>query len=304
MTSVTGRSSSEAGGIPAVTVDPVDRRRKLSADSHRETPVATTRPRMTTSRAPRSLRHEYDAYLEREVEAYKESVSRAYLLGIADIARSAIEDDAQFGMREVLLAAEVDQIIAKRLKIPSFDTWRRRRLRNASEPKRPEYWGLNPDTPLVQALQPSAPHGQVIVSGARVQGAALYLAANGCDVTAIEPEAEVVDRVLRAASDAGLGARVTGCTTDLRNWSPDGSVAAVVCTPAAFADLSTGERERVIALLQSATLDGGVHLVETIVAGQVALTEEELRAHYTGWEISVVPDSGTAKTFVARKQVA
>lgn len=259
---------------------------------------------MTPARTPRSLRTEYNVYLEREVEAYKESVSREYLLGIADIAQSSLEGDAQLGMREVLLAAEVDQIIARRLKIPSFEAWRRRRMRNAAEPRRPEYWGLHPDTALVQAIGAAAAHGPVIVSGARIQGSALYLAANGCDVTAIEPEADVVERVLSAATEAGLDGRITGIASDLRNWAPDGPVAAVVCTPAAFADLTVGERERVIALLQGATSDGGVHLVETIVAGQVALTEEELRTHYSGWDITIVPDVGSARTFVARKHVA
>jgi hypothetical protein len=256
---------------------------------------------MTHVRAPRSLRYEYHAYLEREIEAYKESVPHAQLLGIADLALSTLEGELQLGMRDVLLAAEVDRIIARRLKIPTFDTWRRRRMRNAAEPRRPEYWGLRPDTPLAHAINSASLSAPVVVSGARVQGSALYLAANGCDVTAIEPEAEVIERVLNAASDAGLGARVTGLTTDLRNWAPDGPVAAVICTPAAFSDLSLLERERVIAVLQTATADGGVHLVETIVAGQVALTEEELRGHYRGWEISFLREPGTAHTFVARK---
>lgn len=258
---------------------------------------------MIQARAPRSLKHEYDAYLEREVEAYKESVTRAYLMSIADLANANLEGELQLGMRDVLLAAEVDKIIAKRLKIPSFDTWRRRRLRNSAEPKRPEYWGLRADTPLSQAIASVGLSAPVVVSGARIQGSALYLAANGCDVKAIEPETEVVERVLAAAADAGLRSRVTGLATDLRSWNPDGPVAAVVCTPAAFADLTPVERERVIAVLQSATADGGVHLVETIVAGQAALTEEELRDHYKGWDISVVAEPGAAKTFVARKQV-
>jgi hypothetical protein len=251
----------------------------------------------------RSLRHEYDEYLEREVEAYKESVSRAHLLGIAEVAHANLEGELQLGMRDVLLAAEVDRIIARRLKIPTFDTWRRRRTRNASEPRRPEYWGLRADTPIAQAIHPASAGPPVVVSGARVQGSALYLAANGCDVTAIEPEAEVVERVLAAASEAGLRARVTGLTTDLRHWAPDGPVSAVICTPAAFADLTPEERARVIATLQSATADGGVHLVETIVAGQVALTEDELRAHYRDWDVTFVAEPGSARTFVARKQI-
>ena len=259
---------------------------------------------MTQTKTPRSLRHEYDTYLDREVEAYKESVSRMHLMGIADLATATLEGELQLGMRDVLLAAEVDRIIARRLKIPTFATWRKRRMKNASEPKRPEYWGLRPDSPLAHAINSVSLTAPIIVTGARVQGSALYLAANGCDVTAIEPEADVIERVLTAASEAGLGARVTGLTTDLRHWLPDGPVAAVICTPAAFSDLSPLEREKVIAVLQTATADGGVHLVETIIAGQVALTEEELRSHYRGWEISFVAEPGTARTFVARKTLA
>ncbi|MDA1081819.1 MAG: hypothetical protein O2973_09095 [Gemmatimonadetes bacterium] len=258
---------------------------------------------MSPPRHHQSLRHEYNMYLEREVEAYKESVSRTQLLSIAESAYSALEGELQLGMRDVLLAAEVDRFIARRLKIPAFVTWRRRRMRNATEPKRPEYWGLRSDSPLAHAIGPASLRAPVVVSGARIQGSALYLAANGCDVKAIEPEADVVERVLSAASEAGLRGRITGLTTDLRDWSPDGPVSAVICTPAAFSDLSAHERQRVINVLQSATADGGVHLVETIVAGQVALTEDELRAHYQGWQVSMVPEPGAAGTFVARKGV-
>src|SRR5579863_3238581 len=111
-----------------------------------------------TTRAPQSLRHEYSLYVEREIEAYKESVSRQHLCGIADFAQNVLEGELQLGMRDVLLAAEVDRVIARRLKIPSFETWRRRRLKNASEPKRPEYWGLRSDTPLAQAINSASMH--------------------------------------------------------------------------------------------------------------------------------------------------
>ena len=256
-----------------------------------------------SARGPKSLRHEYSVYVEREIEAYKDSVSREHLCGIADFAQDTLEGELQLGMRDVLLAAEVDRIIARRLKIPSFETWRRRRVKNSSEPKRPEFWGLRSDTPLVQAINSASLHSRVVVSGARVQGSALYLAANGCQVTAIEPEHDVVERVLSAAEDAGLESRVRGLATELREWRPDGPLAAVICTPAAFAGLSAFERERVIAVLQTATADGGVHLVETIVAGQEAISEEELRARYSGWEVSFVPEPGAARTFVARKAI-
>jgi len=56
----------------------------------------------------------------------------------------------------------------------------------------------------------------------------------------------------------------------------------------------------VISVLQSATADGGVHLVETILAGSSAI--EELRATYRGWDVSVEAAKGEAQVFLARKE--
>jgi hypothetical protein len=64
------------------------------------------------------------------------------------------------------------------------------------------------------------------------------------------------------------------------------------------------ERIAVIELLKEATTDGGVHLVETIVAGQEAMSVAELRDRYVGWEISVERDGTASKAFVARKGAA
>jgi hypothetical protein len=56
----------------------------------------------------------------------------------------------------------------------------------------------------------------------------------------------------------------------------------------------------VIAVLQSATADGGVHLVETILAGSSAI--DELRSKYSGWDVSVESANGDAQVFLARKE--
>ncbi len=257
-----------------------------------------------TFREHRSLRHEYTLYVEREIEEYKETVGYGKLMDLASQASEVLEGQLQIGFRDVLLTAEVDRIIAIRLKLPSFETWRRRLLRNASEPKNPEHWGLRADTPLAHALTSASLTAEVVVTGARVHGSSLYLAANGCQVTALEPEQEMMERVLSAAQQEGLDGRVRGLQTSLWQWSPEGPLAAVVCTPAAFAGLSNIERARVIAALQSATTDGGVHLVETIVAGQEAISEDELRSSYTGWDISFRREPGVARTFLAKKHSA
>ena len=59
-----------------------------------------------------------------------------------------------------------------------------------------------------------------------------------------------------------------------------------------------------IRVLQSATLDGGVHLVQTITASgksEATVSLEELRSRYKGWEVSVERSDGRARTFFARK---
>jgi len=262
-----------------------------------------------TQRLTRSLKYEYERFVEQEIENYKESVSRSVLLTIGDEAVSSLSAEPQFALTELLLCDEVDRIIFKRLRLPAYDTWRRKRLKLIEELRRPEHWGLRPDDVLVRALQPST-EGRVLVAGALDEVSALYFAANGCEVTTLTPEIDALDRVMQAAIGAGLAGRVHAEVGDLASWTPSSGglpLNAVIVNPAALAGLSATERARVIRVLQSATMDGGVHLVQTITAsgkstGAVSL--EELRSRYKGWEVTVEKTDGRAKTFFARKSVA
>ncbi|MEO7455829.1 MAG: hypothetical protein ABIY52_06160, partial [Gemmatimonadaceae bacterium] len=121
----------------------------------------------------------------------------------------------------------------------------------------------------------------------------------GCDVTALaEPDA--VQRVMDAAEEAGLGELVHATAAALDSFTPDAPLTAVICTPAAFHGLGAAERARVIQVLQSATADGGVHLVETIAAGKrKSLSMDELKKRYRGWDVTVV--DGSPNSFMARK---
>ena len=139
----------------------------------------------------------------------------------------------------------------------------------------------------------------MLVAGESAQRSALFLAANGCDVTALESEEDAVRRVMEAAIQAGLTEKVHAVAGDLGQWIPDAPLQAVVCTHAALSNLPPRERARAIAVLQSATADGGVHLVETIIAGANAV--DELRATYSGWQITVEPSKGIGQVFLARK---
>jgi hypothetical protein len=248
-----------------------------------------------------SLKQEYDDYVEREIEDYKDRVSRSALLKIADEAVVCLHDQEQVTLNELVLLHEVDRIITKRLRIPTYSSWARRRRKEMAALRRPETWGLTADDPLVRNL-PTASDAHVLVARPSHESAALYLAANGCTVTAVEQEADIVQRVLDAAEQHGLSGYVETQMSGLSEWSPERPLSAVICSPAAFAGLTPSERARVLSALQSATRDGGVHLVETIVAGQHAMDLEELQASYSGWAITLEPESSPeSRTFVARK---
>ena len=254
------------------------------------------------SRPSRSLKYEYELYLEREIENYKESVPRSVLLSIGDDAVSALAAQQQFALTELLLVDEVDKIIFKRLRLPAYVTWRKRRVKLMEELRRPEHWGLSPDDLVVRAVQTVPADARVLLAGAAVETPALFLAARGCDVTALSAP-DTVQRVLDAAEEAGLGERVHATALALESWTPDAPLTAVIYTPAAFAGLTAAERARVIQVLQSATADGGVHLVQTIAAGKrTPVSLDELRRRYRGWEVTV--DEGAPNTFLARKGVA
>jgi len=255
-----------------------------------------------STRTARSLRHEYELHIEQEIENYKESIPRSAILGIGDEAAAKLAAEPQFVLTELLMLEEVDRIIFRRLRLPKYETWRRKRLKLHEEMRRPEHWGLSANDALVRTVGDAAETratSHVLVAGS-AQGTALFLAANGCDVTAIEAEEESLQRVMAAAVQAGLAERVHGVTGELDQWTPDAPLAAVICSHSALKSLTPRERARVIAVLQSATTDGGVHLVETIAAGSNAI--EELRATYSGWDISVEPAKGNAQVFLARKE--
>jgi hypothetical protein len=211
----------------------------------------------------------------------------------------------QFAMSELLLCDEVDKIIRKRLRIPSYSTWRRKYLKwldEQAEFRKPEHWGVSADSAVVREVHLPA-EAKVLVAGAESAGTALYLAAQGCSVTAIDPANEI-DVAIKREDTAFLAGSVAPLPVSLRDWHPEEPLNAVVCTPAAFAGLTPAQRHKVIEVLKSATRDGGVHLVDMIIASRAEPSLSELKKVYKGWEISVLDDGLKSRSFVARKAVA
>ena len=165
-------------------------------------------PEHMANRPARSLKHEYELFVEEEIENYKESIPRSALLSIGDEAVAVLSEQPQLALTELLLAEEVDRLIFRRLRLPSYQSWRRRRVNLLREMRRPEHWGLQASDVVVRSVRPTG-EARVLVAGS-AEGPALYLAANGCEVTALTAEDDVLDRVLAAAAAAGLGERHVG----------------------------------------------------------------------------------------------
>src|SRR5262245_4991665 len=97
-----------------------------------------------------SLKHEYEVFVEREIEDYKDRVSRSAILKIADEAVQRLHAQEQVTLNELVLWLEVDRIIAARLRIPTYQSWARRRRRQLEQLRKPEAWGLKSDAVLVR----------------------------------------------------------------------------------------------------------------------------------------------------------
>ena len=134
-------------------------------------------------------------------------MARKTILSIGDEAVKSLEAQQQLALTELLLCEEVDRIIRARLGLPSSATWRRKRLKQLAEFKKPESWGMRPDCAIARTVA-AAHEGHVLVAGARTEGRSLYLAANGCDVTTLDPTEDVIERVIDAAAGVGLTGRI------------------------------------------------------------------------------------------------
>src|SRR5213596_3818269 len=102
-------------------------------------------------RPPRSLKQEYQEFLLERIEEYKNTLSREELLRIGDEAVRELEANSQdqYLLTEVLLLEHVDRLIARRLRLPSFQRWRQKHRALREAQRQPTHWGLDAEHPVV-----------------------------------------------------------------------------------------------------------------------------------------------------------
>ena len=245
-------------------------------------------------RSPRSLRQEYDEFIEQRIDEYKDTLPRDDLLEIGNEAVAEIQKAPQFQLTEIVLTDQVDAIIRRRLKLPSFRRWRERHLPLREAQREAFHWGLAPGEPVTQLAERVANGGPVLVVGAGDGAAALYLAACGAQATVVDPDIAAVEGLETRAAAEALGRRLECFVEPLSAWTPGREVHACVIEPSALADLSSAARVALIGRLQAATAPAGIHVVmPTSIAssprGGTTLSSDAFRTLYSEWIVPQRP---------------
>ena len=66
----------------------------------------------------------YRAFIVNEIELYKDSLSRTELLALGDDTAAELMMLRQPTLTEAAMLEAVDRVLVRRLKLPSFETWR------------------------------------------------------------------------------------------------------------------------------------------------------------------------------------
>jgi len=263
-------------------------------------------------RAPRSLRAEYEQFIEQRIEEYKDSLPRADILGIGDEAIEELAGDDQLQLTEVVLRDQVDAIIRKRLRLPSFRRWREKFVALRAAQSQPGHWGLSSHDPvcdLAEALEDDDP---ILVVGAADGACALFLAARGARVHVADPDIAAVYGLESRTMSEQLGAQIECEVAHLERYSPASALfVACVIETSALAGLATGDRASLVERLKVATPEGGRHAVMPGAAAErrAHLSSDALLSLYADWEVRRAPSPpGVRKPhnlgFVAFRPVA
>lgn len=248
-----------------------------------------TAARVRGRRPPRSLRSEYQEFIDQRIEEYKDSLRREEILAIGDEAMHELAGAEQFLLTEVVLRDQVDAIIRRRLRLPSFRRWRERHLALRAAQSEPGHWGLSAHDPVAMLAELVEDQDPVLLVGVADGACALFLAAKGAVVLCCDPDIAAIYGLENRAVTEQLGSRIECRVERLEPFAPPPrSFAACVIETSALAYLSAGERELLIGRLKEATVEGGRHAVMPgglDRRGGPRLTSDALRSHYMDWDI-------------------
>ncbi len=246
-------------------------------------------------RAPRSLRSEYEEFIEQRIEEYKDGLPRAAILGIGDEAVQELARTEQYALTEVLLQEQVDSIIRRRLRLPSYRRWRERHLALRTAQVQPTHWGLAPHDPVVLLAEHVHDQDTYAVVGAADGACALFLAARGASLIVGDPDLAAIEGLENRAIIEQLSSRIECLVVPLESWTPHKPLDGCVIETSALAGLSAGDRAELIRRLKTVTVPGGRHVVRPAggPAGKTPpVSSDALRSLYADWSVARAKDPG------------
>ncbi len=253
-------------------------------------------------RPPRSLRAEYEEFIEQRIEEFKDGLPRSAILGIGDEAVQELARTEQYALTEVLLQEQVDSIIRRRLRLPSYRRWRERHVTLRAAQAQPTHWGLAPHDPVVALAGGIRDQDLCAVVGAADGACALFLAARGATVLVGDPDLAAVEGLENRAIAEQLASRIECLVVPLEAWTPEQRIDGCVIEMSALAGLSAGERAELVRRLKAVTAPGGQHaIMPAALAGAGtgqkpgAVSSDALRSLYADWAVTRAHPAGAAR---------
>ena len=231
-----------------------------------------------------SLKQQYHEYVLQRIETYKNSLGRNRILELGGEAAAEMQDtcEGQFLLTEVLMQEAVDRLIAKRLKLPTFNRWKQQYTRVRRAQRELTHWHLEPDCALAALLPRIEREDQVLVVGPGMEPAAYLFAAYDTHLTFIAADMGSVERVEQVLANEALASTAECYMVQPGCWLPPFAALLdlVVIDAGCLNEVETTARALFLAQLQDATACGGVHV---IMPGSSGLAPEALLSCYDGW---------------------